>query len=247
MSALECADYEDDLADWLEDHGVADGYRLAAGLLEAGVTKDILAPVAADLPEAAWPASFAWLEGQLTTQRLIRDVQEAGGRISTLVASVKTYSHMDRATGLEKLALTTGLDSTLHLFAHGLRKKNVLLTRSYAPNLPMVMGQVASLNQVWTNLIDNALYALPANGGELTVRVEQRENYLVVEMQDNGEGISAEVMGHLFEPFYTTKPVGEGSGMGLDIARRIVQEHGGRLDVTSEPGRTEFTAWLPIA
>ncbi|OUJ72160.1 sensor histidine kinase [Hymenobacter crusticola] len=247
LSALQAADREDELATWLEDHGCPDGYALAAGLLDAGLGVAALAPLAAQLPARARPAAFAWLSGHLTAARLTRDISEAAQRISTLVGDVKTYSHMDRALGPEKLAVTAGLDSTLHLFAHALREKNVHLTRAYAPNLPLITGQAASLNQVWTNLIDNALDALPATGGELMVRVEPCENCLVVGVQDNGTGISAEVLAHLFEPFYTTKPLGEGTGLGLDIARRIVQEHGGRLEVSSEPGRTEFTAWLPIS
>jgi signal transduction histidine kinase len=194
----------------------------------------------------ARPAAFAWLSGHLTAARLTRDIGEASRRISTLVGEVKTYTHMDRAGGTEKLAVTTGLDSTLHLFAYALRQKSVRLTRDYAPNLPLVTGQMSSLNQVWTNLIDNAIAALPATGGELTVRVQQQAGRLGVSVLDNGSGITPDVLAHMFEPFYTTKPMGEGSGLGLDIARRIVCEHGGELEATSVPGRTEFTAWLPI-
>jgi signal transduction histidine kinase len=246
MSALDAADREDELAAWLETQGCPDGYQLAAGLLDAGLGVADLAPVATQLPVPSRPAAFTWLSGHLTAARLTRDISEAARRISALVGEVKTYSHMDRATGPEKLDVTTGLDSTLHLFAPALREKNVRLTRHYAPSLPLVTGQPASLNQVWTNLIDNALDALPATGGKLTVGVEQRGTCLAVSVQDNGTGISAEVLAHVFEPFYTTKPLGEGSGLGLDIARRIVQEHGGHLEVSSEPGRTEFTTWLPI-
>ncbi|MDF7814045.1 ATP-binding protein [Hymenobacter sp. YC55] len=246
VSALEAADREDELAAWLETQGCPDGYSLTAGLLDAGLGVAVLAPLANQMPTHARSAAFTWLSGHLTAARLTRDISEASRRISTLVGDVQTYSHMDRATGPEKLAVTTGLDSTLHLFAHALREKNVHLTRAYTPNLPLITGQPASLNQVWTNLIDNALDALPATGGELTVRAEQRGNSLVVGVQDNGVGITPEVLAHLFEPFYTTKPLGEGSGLGLDIARRIVQEHGGRMEVASEPGRTEFTTWLPI-
>jgi signal transduction histidine kinase len=246
LSALQAADREEALADWLETQGCPDGYALAAGLLDAQLDRDALAPVAAQLPALARPAAFIWLSGHLTVARLAHDISEAGRRISTLVGNVKTYSHMDRAGGGEKLAVTTGLDSTLHLFAYALGQKNVRLVREYAPDLPLITGQVSSLNQVWTNLIDNALDALPASGGELTVRVRPQAGQLGVHVVDNGSGITPEVLLHLFEPFYTTKPLGEGSGQGLDIARRIVQEHGGRLEATSEPGRTEFTAWLPI-
>ena len=246
LSALARADQEDTLADWLETQGVPDGYALATGLLDAGLTSDKLAPLLAQLPEAARAPALAWLEAHLTALRLTRDIREASQRISTLVNDVKTYSHMDRAGGREKLDITAGLDSTLNIFAHALRTKNVRLTRNYAPNLPAIMGQAGSLNQVWTNLIDNALDALPEKGGALTVSVSQQKDFLCVCIQDSGSGISPEVLAHMFEPFYTTKAPGEGTGQGLDIARRIVQEHGGRLEATSEPGKTVFSAWLPV-
>jgi signal transduction histidine kinase len=246
LSALDRADEEDELADWLETQGVPDGYALTDGLLAAGLTSAQLAPLLAQLPEAARAPALAWLEAHLTALRLTRDIREASQRISTLVSDVKTYSHMDRAGGREPLAVTDGLDSTLNIFAHALRDKNVRLTRDYAPDLPLVMGQTGSLNQVWTNLIDNALDALPAKGGELTVRATLQNGFVRVCIQDNGTGITPEVLAHMFEPFYTTKPPGEGSGQGLDIARRIMQEHGGRLEATSQPGRTEFSAWLPV-
>jgi signal transduction histidine kinase len=246
LTALQAADREEELADWLETQNCSDGYALANGLLDAGLDVASLAPVAAQLPATARPAAFAWLSGHLAAARLTRDISEASRRISTLVSDVKTYSHMDRAGGPEKLTVTAGLDSTLHLFAYALRQKNVHLVRDYAPDLPLITGQVSSLNQVWTNLIDNALDALPVSGSELTVRVRAQAGWLGVSVVDNGSGITPEVLAHMFEPFYTTKPLGEGSGLGLDIARRIVQEHGGRLEGASEPGRTEFTVWLPI-
>jgi signal transduction histidine kinase len=247
LSALERANREDELADWLTDQGAPDGYHLAPALLEAGVTVEALAPVAALLPPAARSAAFAWLEGQLTTMQLVRDVQEAGGRISKLVADVKTYSHMDRASGFELLDVTTGLDSTLNMLGFQLRQKNVHLTRDYAPDLPQIRGQVSSLNQVWTNLLDNAIDALPAQGGEITLRTRREGDFVRVFLIDNGSGIPAEVLPHIFEPFYTTKQAGDGSGLGLDIAQRIIHQHDGRLDVDSRPGRTEFCAWLPVA
>nr|GFC14162.1 hypothetical protein [Tanacetum cinerariifolium] len=150
LSALQASDREEELAEWLEDQGCPDGYSLASNLLDAGLTLDTLAPVAVQLPTEARIPALTWLAGHLASLRLAHDIREASQRISTLVSDVKTYSHMDRAGGREKLAVTTGLDSTLNIFAHALRQKNVRLTRDYAPNLPLIMGQVGSLNQVWT-------------------------------------------------------------------------------------------------
>ena len=247
LSALERADREDELADWLATQHVPNGYHLAPALLEAGATTEALAAVAALLPPASRPAAFAWLEGQLTTMQLVRDVQEAGGRISQLVADVKTYSHMDRAGGYEPLDVTAGLDSTVNMLGYPLRQKNIRLTRDYVAGLPRVRGQVSSLNQVWTNLLDNAIDALPAQGGEITLRTVREGDFVRVFIIDNGTGIPPEVLPHIFEPFYTTKQAGDGSGLGLDIAQQIIRQHDGRLEVHSEPGRTEFCAWLPVA
>ncbi|WP_426058257.1 sensor histidine kinase [Hymenobacter sp. B1770] len=247
LSPMQRSEREDELADWLTDQGVPDGYQLAPGLLETGLTADILATAAKVLPMSARPAAFAWLECQQSTMQLIRDVQEAGSRISKLVADVKTYSHMDRAGGFELLDVTAGLDSTLNMVGFELRQKNVHLTRDYAPGLPQIRGQVSSLNQVWTNLIDNAIYALPAQGGELTLRTRVEGAFVRVFLIDNGAGIPGDVLPHIFEPFYTTKQAGAGSGLGLDIAQRIIRQHDGRLEASSRPGHTEFCAWLPIA
>ncbi|WP_035565107.1 sensor histidine kinase [Hymenobacter sp. IS2118] len=247
LSPLQQSAREDELADWLADQGVADSYRLAPGLLETGLTAELLATAAAALPVTARPAAFAWLESQQSTLQLIRDVQEAGSRISKLVADVKTYSHMDRAGGFELLDVTAGLDSTLNMLGFALRQKQVHLTRDYAPGLPQVQGQVSSLNQVWTNLIDNAIAALPAQGGTLTLRARQEGDFVRIFLIDNGTGIPPEVLPHIFEPFYTTKQAGAGSGLGLDIAQRIIRQHDGRLEVSSRPGHTEFCAWLPVA
>ena len=246
FSALARANREEELGDWLETHGVPNGYHLAPALLEANLTSEALASAAALLPPAALPAAFAWLEGQLTTMQLVRDVQEAGGRISKLVADVKTYSHMDRAGGFEALDVTAGLESTLNMLGFLLRKKNVKVTREYASDLPRISGRVGSLNQVWTNLIDNAIDALPPQGGELTLRAVREGGFVRVFLLDNGTGIPADVLPHIFEPFYTTKQAGDGSGLGLDIAQQIIRQHDGRLEVHSQPGRTEFCAWLPV-
>ncbi|OUJ75142.1 sensor histidine kinase [Hymenobacter crusticola] len=245
-SALQRADLEDELADWLEEQGVPDGYQLAGGLIDAGLALDQLKPVAADLPVEVLPAALAWLEGQLTTYHLVCDVQEASSRISTLVNNVKTYSHMDRGSDMASLDVVSGLESTLNMFSYQLRNKNIQLVRDYAPDLPMICGQVSSLNQVWTNLIDNALDALP-EGGTITLRTRREGDFVRVFIVDNGPGIPAEILSRIFEPFFTTKQAGDGTGLGLDIAQRTIRNHNGRLEVQSTPGHTEFCAWLPVA
>lgn len=244
-SALDRADAEDELAEWLEEQGVPDGYQLAAGLLDAGLPLGQLEAALAAWAPPARPAALAWLEGQLTALRLVQDVQEAGSRITTLVTNVKTYSHMDRGQDFALLDVAAGLESTLNMLGFALRGKNLRIVKDYAPGLPPVRGQVSSLNQVWTNLLDNAIDALP-NGGEITLRTRQEDEFVRVFIIDNGPGIPPEVLPRILEPFFTTKPAGEGTGLGLDIALRIVEQHGGRLEVQSEPGHTEFGVWLPV-
>ncbi|UOR05067.1 ATP-binding protein [Hymenobacter aerilatus] len=246
MSALDCADREDELVDWLEEQGVPDGYALAASLLEAELAVPELTAMAEQLPQAARPAAFAWLAGHLTTQRLLRDIQEAGSRITQLVTDVKTYSHMDRGTDYAPVDVTAGLRSTLNILSYPLRHKNITVVREFASDLPRVHGQASSLNQVWTNLLDNAIDALPDKGGEITLRTRLENGFVQVCVIDNGPGIPADVLPRIFEPFFSTKQAGAGSGLGLDIAQRIIANHNGKLEVTSTPGHTEFCAWLPV-
>ncbi len=245
LSGLARADREDELLSWLETQQVPDPYALIEGLLNAGLTADQLAAAVAELPAPARPAGLAWLAAKLAALRLVQDVQEAGSRISTLVHNVKTYSHMDRAADFAPLDVHAGLDSTVNMLGFALREKNIQLRRDYAPALPPVRGQVSSLNQVWTNLLDNAIDALPP-GGEIMLRTRLEGEFVRVFIIDNGPGIPADVLPRVLEPFFTTKPAGEGSGLGLDIALRIIETHNGKLEISSEPGHTEFCAWLPV-
>ncbi|RTQ48507.1 histidine kinase [Hymenobacter gummosus] len=245
LSALEKADCEEELEDWLMDQGLDDVHGLAVGLLSGGLDADVLAPVLKELPAAARPIALRWLEGQLTSRQLVHDIQEASRRISELVRNVKDYSHMDRAGGFVPTDIHGGLDSTLALLSYPLRQHRIHIVRDYAPGLLSIMGQPGALNQIWTNLLDNAIDALPAEG-TITLRTRRSGEFAQVCIEDDGPGIPAEVLPHIFEPFFTTKPMGEGTGMGLDIARRIVLSHGGRINVSSRPGRTEFCIWLPM-
>lgn len=245
LSALEKADCEDELEDWLTDQGIAGAHGLAHGLLGGGLDADILEPVLKALPAAARRPALRWLEAQLTSRQLVRDVQDAARRISEMVRNVKDYSHMDRAGGLVPTDLHAGLDSTLALLSYPLRHHRLRVVRDYAPGVLSLPAQTGALNQVWTNLLDNAIDALPENG-TITVRTRRNDEYAVVTIEDDGPGIPPDVLPHIFEPFFTTKPVGEGTGMGLDISRRIVLGHGGRISVDSRPGRTEFCVWLPM-
>jgi signal transduction histidine kinase len=246
LSTLERAEREDALADWLDDHGVAESWLLAETLAEAGVTPDDLDDLAGLVPDAAVGAVATWLEASLAKRRLLDGIEAAAARISDLVASVKTYSHMDRAPDRQPTDVHQGLESTLTMLSHHIRAKAIQVERRYAEDLPLVSAHPGELNQVWTNLVDNALDALPERG--TLILQTQREGVTVcVDIIDDGPGIPEDVQSRIFEPFYTTKDVGEGTGLGLDIVRRIVeQQHGGSLRLRSQPGRTVFTVSLPL-
>jgi signal transduction histidine kinase len=237
------ADREDVLAGLLDDMG-QEGWRLAEPLAHAGVDEAWLDQVAA----AAGPATGAaleWVAASLTATSLVGELHESTARISELVAAVKDYTHMDRAA-VEDVDVHEGIESTLTMLRYRLKHSRVQIKRRYDRTLPKVTVHGSELNQVWTNLLTNALDALD---GEGTVKITTGHGAagLWVEIADNGPGIPADVQSRIFEPFFTTKPVGEGTGLGLDIARRIVAGQRGSIAVRSVPGLTAFRVTLPLA
>jgi len=236
------------VGDWLDARGVADAWPLAGTLVDGGVTLADLEALGQQVSETALPSAVRWVEALVDSARLSQHLRAASTRISELVQSVKTYSHMDRATEKEAVSVSEGVDSTLVMLGHKLKKKSVKIERDYAEGLPKVAAYAGELNQVWTNLLDNAIDAVPEGG---TVRVEASRDGLTsaaVRIIDNGPGVPRELQSKIFEPFFTTKPVGQGTGLGLDIVDRIVvQQHGGTVELESEPGRTVFTIRLPVA
>jgi signal transduction histidine kinase len=245
MSRSRC---EDAVGEWLDSRGVAEAWVLAGALVDAGVTDADLESISGLVPEGAVPGAVRWIETLLDATRLARDIRAASARISELVQSVKTYSHMDRAREKELVDLRSGLDSTLVMLGHKIKSKNLRLERDYADELPKVQAFPGELNQVWTNLIDNAIDAAPDGG---LIRIEASRDSATsaaVRVIDNGPGVPANIQTRIFEPFFTTKPVGQGTGMGLEIVERIVvQQHGGKVELESVPGRTVFTVRLPVA
>jgi signal transduction histidine kinase len=239
---------EDTIGEWLEDRGVPDAFTHSGTLVDAAVTTVDLESLGSKVPAAAMPAALAWVESMLDATRLSRNIRAASARISDLVHSVKTYSHLDRAVDKAAVDLREGIDSTIVMLGHKLKKKNLRLERDFADDVPKVNGYAGELNQVWTNLLDNAIDAAP-EGGQIRVEVcRDSATSAAVRIIDNGPGIPAELQARIFEPFFTTKPVGQGTGLGLDIVERIVvQQHGGSVEVDSAPGRTVLIVRLPIA
>jgi signal transduction histidine kinase len=254
LSPVEQSDLEDALTEWLEERHAEDAWRLAPVLAAAGLGPERLAAIAGRIGDDSMLRILPWTEGLLNLAELLDQVEQSTARISELVAAIKQYSYMDQAymdqAPEQEVDLHDGLESTLKILAFKLRKANVEVVRRYDRTLPKVCAHGSELNQVWTNLIDNAVDAMKGNGrGTLTLRTsrdEQRDE-VVVDVVDDGPGIPEAVQGHMFEPFYTTKGVGEGSGLGLDIARRIVRSrHQGEIRFESRPGETCFEVRLPI-
>jgi signal transduction histidine kinase len=244
LSPLETSDREDELGDWFEDHGVSGGYDLAATFVAAGVEipwlDDVAELVGPDMLEGA----VRWLSYTLETELLMNEIEDSTNRISTLVTAAKQYSQMDRAPH-QILDVHELIDSTLVMLSRKIGD-GITVVKEYDRSLPDIPVYGAELNQVWTNLIDNALQAMDGNG-TLTLRTYGTDDRLVVEVADTGPGIAKDVIGRIFEPFFTTKPVGEGTGLGLDISWRIVvNKHHGDLSVSSQPGDTRFRVSLPL-
>jgi signal transduction histidine kinase len=242
LDALETADREEEIEDWLDDYDVRDASSLAGLLVERGLNADWLRKRTGALrPEAIGPA-LTYLSRSLLLHSLATDVSEAGERISAIVAATKEYTNVDRAPE-QRVDLAHGIDVTLAMLRPKL--SGITVHRDYQDGLPEIRGYPTELNQVWTNLIDNAVDAL-AGGGELRIALRREGACVVVEVADNGPGIAPEVLPRLFEPFFTTKDVGSGTGLGLHLSHRIVtQRHRGSIAVRSQPGLTRFVVRLP--
>jgi signal transduction histidine kinase len=244
VDPLELADREEALIDWLDAHGVAQSWQLAPPLASAGVDVAWCEEVAQLLDPDSLGAGLKWAASTLSATTVLSEIKEATGRVSNLVATVRSYSQLDRAS-LQDIDVTEGIESTLVVLGEKLHD-GVTVVRDYADDMPRIEAIPGELNQVWTNLIDNAIDAMEGKG---TLRVSTRTegDHVIVEFADSGPGMPPDVQARAFEPFFTTKDVGKGTGLGLDISRRIVVErHRGELLIASEPGQTVLTVRLPI-
>ncbi len=250
-TALQRSRAEDDLTDWLDDHGVPQPTELAETLADFGFEPTDLDVIRAAAGETGAAPVIGWVVSNLVTEKLVREIATASGRIAELVGSMKTFTHLDQGAGRTAVALRGGLESTLMLLQHKVRAKSAQVTLDLPPDLPTVSGWPGELNQVWMNLLDNALDALPETGGQVLVRAELQpaslhdHGFVLTHIQDNGAGIPPAAQARIFEPFFTTKPIGQGTGLGLDIVKGLVKHHNGAIKVASEPGHTVFTVCLP--
>jgi signal transduction histidine kinase len=243
-SPIEEAEHEDRIASWLEERGVDSA--AAEAVAQSPVTMDAIEQLGRTLRPGVLGPALRWVAADSTARHLASEIDLAGTRISDLVTSVRGFTRVDASTVRQPVDVAEGLSQTLAVLAGAARQKSVKITVEAEDGLPKVPGVAAELNQVWANLIDNAVDAVPT-GGTVRVTASRERNSVAVRVADNGPGIPAEVRERIFDPFFTTKDVGEGMGLGLDVVRRLVLQHDGDITVTSEPGWTEFTVTLPVA
>jgi signal transduction histidine kinase len=243
-SPIERVDREEAIAAWLERHGAAP--ELAGSLVDTSLSVKDFDSLAAALDGTGLSAALEWLAADCTTRSLAADIERAATRMHSLVAAVKRSTHMDRAAVPEAVDLAVSLNDSVTLLQHKARGKSATLRVDLEPDLPRVLAIAGDLSQIWTNLIDNALDAI-GESGHVTITGARRLKFVVVGIADDGPGIPAAIRDRIFDPFITTKPVGQGTGLGLDIVRRLVGQNGGDIDVESAPGRTMFRVTLPIA
>jgi signal transduction histidine kinase len=244
LDPLTESDKEEEIIDWLEDHNITNSWKLAPTLVCAGLDAHKLDTLAHNTPDACLSNVLCWLEASLASFGLIKEIEQSTARISELVKAIKGYSYMDQAP-LQEIDIHEGIDNTLLILHHRL-KKGVIVKREYDHTLPRICAYASELNQVWTNLIDNAIDAMDGKG-DLTIRTYKKNTCLIVEIIDTGVGIPPEIQSRIFEPFFTTKEVGKGTGLGLEIVYRIItNRHHGDISFESQPGHTCFQVRLPI-
>lgn len=246
MTPLQHIQKEDELNEWLNENGINDGHRIAETFTQAGFSIGDLEKIHNDIGNEAFPNVLDWLENLLSSELLIKDLEDASGRITKLVAAIKSHVHMDRSHDIHYTDIHNDIENTLTLLGYKIREKNIIVKKNFCENMPETEAYISELNQVWTNIIDNAIYALPHNG-ELIIDTACDKKNVTVRITDNGIGIPKEILSRIFDPFFTTKKVGEGTGIGLDIVQSVIKQHNGEVKVNSKPGKTEFIVRLPVS
>jgi signal transduction histidine kinase len=241
------SDKEEQIISWLDTHGVADSWKLAQTLVAAGLDTVQLDTIRNNLPSDSLPDVLSWLDARFSSVVLLDEIQQSTARISELVKAIKAYSYMDQAP-IQEIDVHEGLESTLTILSHKLKAGGgIAVTRDYDRTLPRISAYGSELNQVWTNIIDNAIDAIGERHGNILLRTKRENNNIVVEISDDGPGIPQDIQPRIFEQFFTTKGVGKGTGLGLSISYRIVVEmHKGDISFTSKPGDTRFEIRLPM-
>jgi len=247
LSLKERTKREEEITEWLDERNIENSYDLADNFVDFGFSIENLETFCSHIPANYCSPVFNWISNLLTTEKMVQNIQESSHRIATLVNSVKVFTHMDRGSDKEYADIHIGIKNTLMMLIYKIKKGNITMVKEFDQTLPPVNAMIGELNQVWTNLIDNALDAMEANGkGTLTIKTKKDREFVRVYIIDDGPGIPDEIKSRIFDPFFTTKEMGKGTGMGLEVVMRIVHQHNGSIKVKSVPGRTEFMVCFPI-
>jgi signal transduction histidine kinase len=239
---------EDALSAWLDKNEFDTAYDLAEILAEYSITPNDLHELKNKLRHEDLQPVVNWIGQVLNTERLVNEIEEASQRINTLVNSVKSYTHMDQHPEKHLVDIHSGIRNTLTMLNHKIKKNNITVVENFQADLPHASIYVSEMNQVWTNLIDNAIDALEGNTNSvIEIQTKKEKDFIMVYIIDNGTGIPEDVADKIFDPFYTTKEIGKGTGLGLEIVRQIINRHKGEVNVSSAPGRTEFRVCFPYA
>lgn len=251
MNSLEQSDAEEALAEWMESHGIENAWKMAPTLVSIGMNAAELEHVREDFDGAMFSGALNWLEALVSSMQLVTTIEESLGRVTDLVHAVKAYAYEGKGQR-QTIEINSSIHATLVILAHKLREKEITLVKSFTPELPSLHSECTGLNQIWTNLLDNAIDAVPQHGriaihtwSEKPLDPTKTAPDLCISISDNGAGIPLESQAQIFDPFYTTKPMGVGTGIGLGIVQRIVDQYGGTIRFSSEPGNTEFVVRLP--
>jgi len=254
MNSLEQSDAEEALAEWMESAKVEDAWKLAPTLVGIGIKSQDLACAQSEFSGPLFSDTLNWLEALVSSMQLVATIEESIGRVSDLVKAVKSYAYEGKGQR-QSVDINESIHATVVILLHKMREKQIVLEKTFAPGLPPLQSECSGLNKIWTNILDNAIDAVGQNG-HIRIRTWQEEtaadgkgakarHYLCISIADDGAGIPLESQQHIFDPFYTTKPVGVGTGLGLGIVHRIVEQYGGTITFSSEPGNTEFRVRLP--
>jgi signal transduction histidine kinase len=247
LSLKQRTQLEDEINEWLDDNEIENGYDIAESFVDFKFNAESLETLKKHIPKEFLSTIINWISSKLVAEKMIEDIQESSKRIAELVSSVKTFTHMDRGQDKQYADIHIGITNTLTMLGYKIRKGNITVVEDFDRTLPEVKALIGELNQVWTNLIDNALDAMePAGKGTLTIKTRRDREFVEVFIIDDGPGIPEDIQGQVFDPFFTTKDMGKGTGMGLEVVQRIVKQHRGSIKVKSKPGHTEFSVCFLI-
>ncbi|MFY0674847.1 MAG: cyclic nucleotide-binding domain-containing protein [Bacteroidia bacterium] len=251
LSLMDRNDLEDDLTDWLEDNEIESPFDLVENLVEFDFSIDDLELVKDNVNAENFRPIIGWIENNLSTEKMVEEIQEASTRIADLIGSIKGYTHMDRSRDFQKVNIHDGLRSTVTMLKHKIKKNQIIFIEDFAASLPPINGFPGELNQVFTNILDNAIDALAEYNEEpnptITLRTVVDGSFVKTYIKDNGPGIPEDMVNQIFDPFFTTKEMGKGTGLGLDVVMKIIRQHRGDVRVNSEKGSTEFEVCLPTS